>query len=115
MCEKKIITVPKRSPWEWNNRITQSWKGFLGGASGKESACQCRRHKRPGFDPWVRKISWRRTWQPTPVFLPGEFHGHRSLTGYSPWVCKESDMTEVTKHSHTVRGDPGERILSIPH
>ena len=37
-----------------------------------------------GFDPWVRKISWRRAWQPTPVFLPGESHGYRSLAGYSP-------------------------------
>ena len=43
--------------------------GFPGGTSGKEPACQCRRHKRPGFDPWVRKIPWRRAWQPTPVFL----------------------------------------------
>ena len=49
---------------------------------------------RPGFDPWVRKIPWRRKWQPTPVFLPGESHGWRSLVGYSPWGCKESDMTE---------------------
>ena len=40
--------------------------------SGKESACQCRRHKRHGFDPWVGKIPWRRGWQPTPFFLPGE-------------------------------------------
>ena len=40
------------------------------------------------------KIPWRREWQPTPVFLPGEFHGQRSLAGYSPWGCKESDMTE---------------------
>ena len=46
--------------------------GFPGDASGKESACQCRRHKRHGFDPWVGKIPWRRAWQPTPVFLPGE-------------------------------------------
>ena len=45
---------------------------FPGGTSGKEPACQYRRHKRQGFDPWVRKISWRRAWQPTPVFLPGE-------------------------------------------
>ena len=45
---------------------------FLGGASGKEPACQGRRHKRHGFDPWVRKILWRRKWQPTLVFLPGE-------------------------------------------
>ena len=50
--------------------------------------------RRPGFDPWARKIPWRREWQPTPVFLPGEFHGQRSLMGYSPWDCKESDTTE---------------------
>ena len=46
--------------------------GFQGGSSGKESACQWRRHKRCGFNPWVRKIPWRRAWHPTPVFLPGE-------------------------------------------
>ena len=46
--------------------------GFPGGVSGKESACQCRRHKRLGFDPWVRKTSRRGAWQPTPVFLPGK-------------------------------------------
>ena len=43
------------------------YQGFLGGANGKESACQYRRDKRQGFDPWVRKIPWRRKWQPTPV------------------------------------------------
>ena len=43
---------------------------------------------------WVRKISWRRIWQPTPVPLLGESHGQRSLVGYSPWGCKELDMTE---------------------
>ena len=59
--------------------------GFPGGARGKEPACQCRRHKRCGFDPWIGKIPWRRAWQPTPVFLPGESHGQRSLEGYSPW------------------------------
>ena len=52
---------------------------------------QCRR---PGFDPWVGKIPWRRDWQPTPVFLPGEFHGQRSLVISSPWGRKELDMTE---------------------
>ena len=52
---------------------------------------QCRR---PGFDPWVRKIPWRRDWQPTAVFLPGESHGQRSLVGYSPWGRKEWDRTE---------------------
>ena len=70
--------------------------GFLGGATGKESSCQCRRRKRLGFDPWVRKIPWRRSWQPTPVFMPGESHGQRSLVGYSPQSRKELDMTEVT-------------------
>ena len=49
---------------------------------------------RHGFDPWVGKIHWRRNWQPTPVFLPGKFHGQRSLAGYSPWGHKELDMTE---------------------
>ena len=65
---------------------------FLGGASGKEPTCQCRRHKRCGFDPWVGKIPWRGAWQPTPVFLPGECHGQRSLVGYSP----QGHTTEVT-------------------
>ena len=50
-------------------------QGFPGGTSGKEPTHQCRRHKRCGFDPRVRKIPWRRAWQPTPVFLPGESHG----------------------------------------
>ena len=52
-----------------------------------------------GFDPWVRKIPWRRKWQSTPVLLPGKSHGHRSLVGYSPWGRKELDMTERL-HSH---------------
>ena len=43
--------------------------------SAKKPSCQCRRHRRLGFNPWVRKISWRRKWQPTPVFLPGKSHG----------------------------------------
>ena len=65
-----------------------------GGTSSKEPACQCRRRKKPGFDPWVGKMPWRRAWQPTPVFLPGESHGQRSLVGCSPWGREESDMTE---------------------
>ena len=54
-----------------------------------------------GFDPWVRKIIWRRAWQPTPVLLRGEFHGQRSWVGYSPQGCKELDTTEATYHAHT--------------
>ena len=50
--------------------------------------------RRPGFIPWVRKIPWRRKWQPTPVFIPGESHEQRSLVGYTPWGLKELDMTE---------------------
>ena len=70
--------------------------GFLGGTCGKEPTFQCRRPKRQGFNPWVRKIPWSRKWQSTPVFLPGKFHGQRSLAGYSPWGHKESDTTEHT-------------------
>ena len=67
-----------------------------GGSVVKESACQCRRH---GFSPWVGKIPWRRKWQPTPVLLLGKPHGQRSLAGYSPGVCKESDTTEQLNNS----------------
>ena len=77
----------------WNEQIVQSnkresmWK-LPRCLSGKESSCT--------FDPWVRKIPWRRKWQPTPVFLPGESHGQRSLVGYSPLGCKELGVTEAT-------------------
>ena len=68
---------------------------FPGGIVGKESTvAQCRRHKKCQFSPRVGKISWRRARQPTPVFLPRESHGQRSLAGYIPWGCKESDTTE---------------------
>ena len=60
-------------------------QGFPGGTSGKELACQCRRHKRHGFHPWVGKILWRRKWQHTTVLLPGKSHGPRSLVVYIPW------------------------------
>ena len=65
---------------------------------GKESACQCRRHRRQQFSLWVGKIPWRRAWQPTPVFLLGESYAQRSLVGHYPWGPKESDMTEVIEH-----------------
>jgi len=78
----------------------------IGDTGGKEHACQGRRHKRHWFNPWIRKVLWRREWQPTPVFLPGEFYGQKSLVVYSPWGCKESDVTEVTHaciNTHTYR------------
>ena len=68
--------------------------------SGKESACQCRRRE---FDLWVEKIPWRWEWQCTPVFLPGRSHGQRSLKGYSPRHCRESDMIErLSMHTHNI-------------
>ena len=55
------------------------------------------------FDAWVRKIPWRKKWQPTLILLPGKFHGWKSLVGYSPWGPKESDMTErLHFHFHKV-------------
>ena len=74
---------------------------------GKEPACQCRRHRRLDFDPWVGKIPWRKVWQPPPVFLPGESHEQRSLVGYSPKGHKDSDTTEAAEHARThLQGAP---------
>ena len=73
--------------------------GLPSGTSGKEPPCQCRRHKRHGFDTWVRKILRKRKWQPSPVFLPGKSHGQRSLAGYSKLGCKELDTTEAAEYS----------------
>ena len=72
-------------------QLTNLQWGFPGGSDSKESTWDA---KRPGLDPWVRMIPWRRGWQHTLVFLPGESYGQRSLAGYSPWDGKESDMTE---------------------
>jgi len=69
---------------------------FPGGTSGKALACQYRRHKRCGFNPWVRKIPWRRVRQPTPVFLHGESHGQRNLVDCGPQGHKELDTTKAT-------------------
>ena len=65
--------------------------GFPDGSDGKEFTCQWRK---AGFDLWVRKIPWRRKWQPTAVFLPGESHGQRRLVGFSPRGRKEWATTE---------------------
>jgi len=71
--------------------VSDLWD-FPGGSDSKKRIClQCRR---PGFNPWVQKIPWRRKWQSTPVSLPGEVHEQRDLVGYSPWGHKESDMPE---------------------
>ena len=69
-------------------------RGFLDGSRSNEPAYQCRRHR---FNPWVRKSPWGKRWPPTQVFLPGKPHGQRSLAVYSPWGCKESDMSEPAR------------------
>ena len=74
----------KQCPPDWGRPYPHFW-GFRGGTNGKEPPCQCRRHRKCRFNPWVRKIPWRRAWQPTPVFLAGGFHGQRNLMRYSPW------------------------------
>ena len=61
---------------------------------------------RLGFDPWVRKLPWRRKWHPTPVFLPGKSQGQRSLAGYSPWGHEESDTTEQLNANSRVQTSP---------
>ena len=76
---------------------THTCMSFPGGSDDKESACN---GGEPGFSPWAGKISWRRAWQPTLIFLPGESHEQRSLMGYSPWGCKESDTTERLNIAH---------------
>ena len=76
-------------------------RGCPDGTSCKEPAYQWGRLERQGLDPWVGKILWRRKWQPAPVFLPGKSHGQRSLAGYRPWACKESDMTEWLNNNYS--------------
>ena len=84
----------------WGHRVKHNWSNLarmyarFGLPWWLRWLSVCLQHRRPGFDPWVGKIPWRRKWQPTPVLLPGKFHGPRSLVVYSPWRHKESDMTE---------------------
>ena len=77
------------TPWEKATLLPED-------ISKNEPACQYRRHKRLRFHHWFGKIPWRRTWQPTPIFLSRESHGQRTLAGYSLWGHKEFDTTEVT-------------------
>ena len=78
----------------------------------KESACQWRRRRRLGFDPWVGRVPWSRIWQPITVFLPRKFHGQRSLASYSPWGHKELDTSERLSNEHCVLLTP---LLLKPH
>ena len=94
---------------EWateHSHIQEADLGFPGGTSGKEPACQCQRH---GFDPWVRKIPWRRKWQLNPVFSPGKSNGQRSWPFYNPWGCKTFGHFLVTKQQRKQQ----QRYLSL--
>ena len=84
---------------DWKLSFTDRFKHDT---AGKESAYWGRSHERCEFDPCVRKIPWRRKWQSTPVFLPGEFHGQKSLERYSSWGSKESDKTEQLTLTHSL-------------
>ena len=84
--------------------------GFPGGSSSEEFVCQSRRPKTCGFNPRVGKIPWRRAWQPTAVFLPGESHGQRSLAGYSPWCHREWGITEQLNNKNDL-GRPHRFVL----
>ena len=86
MQETGVWFLAQEDPLEKDMLLTTVFLGFPCDSAGKKMCLQCRR---PGFDPWVGKIPWRREWIPTPVFSPGEFHGL-----YTPWGCKELDMTE---------------------
>ena len=96
---KNLLITPDRADFSlfWISLVL----GFPSGSVVKESACQYGRHRVCSFDPWVRKIPWRRTWQPTPVFLPGESHGQRSLAGYSHRVAKSQTWLSNYACSHT--------------
>ena len=70
------------------------YRGFPGGAVAKNPPANAANAGDLRFSPWVGKIPWRWTWQPTPVFFTGKSHGQRSLAAYSPWGHKELDTTE---------------------
>ena len=83
----------------------------------KEFTCQCRKCKRHRFNPWVGKIPWRRKWQPIPVFLPGEFHGQRSLVGCSPWAHRVAHQAcvraRVCTHTHLHTGSQFSSVTQL--
>ena len=86
------------------NYLLTYMRGCSGGASVKELACQYRRRRKCRFSPWVGKIPWRRAWQLTPVFFPGEIHGQRSLAGHNPWGHKELDiLKQLRAHTTYIR------------
>ena len=95
----KLMRIKQKEYWEFACRLIILQASLVAQMVKNPPQCRIR-----GLDPWVGKIPWRREWLPTPVFLPGEFHGQGSLAGYSPWGRKDSDTTELlTLHSFTSR------------
>ena len=97
LCHNQDSMKPNKYINNFFKKVYTCWVVFSGSSDGRVHL-QCRG---PKFHPWVKKMPWRRGWLPTLVFLPGRFHGQRSLAGYSPWGCKESDTTELLTHTHT--------------
>ena len=92
----KFVTISFPVPWLCNNS-----RPIPGGLDSKASACNAEDPDSiPGLDPLVGKIHWRRNWQPTPVFLPGERHGYRSLAGYSLRSLKELDRSQQLNNNN---------------
>ena len=85
--------------------------------SGKDFTCQCRKCKRHRFNPWAGNIPWRRKWQPIPVFLPGKFHGQRSLVGCSPWAHRVAHRAcvraRVCTHTHLHTGNQFSSVAQL--
>ena len=86
-----LVFISRVPFWPFNSFPHSCRKGFPHGSDGKESACNV---GDPSLIPELGRLSWRKECLPTPVFLPGEFHGQRKLMGYNPWGHKELDMTE---------------------
>ena len=100
--KKSITLMTEVEPISRRQTLTNWYFSMINGTSGKESACQCRRYRILGFNPWVEKIPRSRKWQPAPVFLPGRFHGQRILEGCRLQGHKKSDTTEqLCTHSAT--------------
>ena len=90
----RIFRIPAHHLFELSKCFTQDRLRDLSMAQWSRICCRCRRLKRHSFDLCIGKIPWSSKWQPTLIFLPGEFHEQRSLVGYSPCGCKGLDTTE---------------------
>ena len=102
MCQQNNLTVSH----QWRDRCGIQTAVFSSSSAIKWASLVAQMVKNlcamqeTGFEPCVGKMPWRRKWQPTPVFLPGESHGWRSLAGHSPLGHKESDTTETLHFGH---------------